>query len=692
MGAGAAPCDERQACKEEADALVDAQALASRAPRRLNRGPRSPQHASLAAVRRVPAWGLLAALVAVSTIARALAGLRVPTPWIAADEMIYAELGRSLWETGHLSILGADTAFYSLLYPALIGLPLALFDTALGYDLARVLGALAMSLAAVPVFAWGRTMMSERWALAAAALTLCIPGLAYSGLLMSETAFYPLVALTAWLAARALAEPTRQSQTLLVAVVVLAILTRLQGVVLVPAFMLAVAIYAAAGRTTTPFVRLWPSLVVLAAVGVGVVAIGFGAYEPAGTTEYSLGDALRFGVYHAADLLLLVGVVPACAVAALALARPDSPEVRAYLAVTLAFAAGIVGEVGLFASRYVGRLAERDLLGLAPLFFLGLCLWLDRGAPRKRASSYIVAFAAAALVLTLPLGRLVHESALPDAFTLIPVWQLGSYDVVIWTFTAAAVLAFALLPPRLLVAIPVALALLFAGMSISVSQYVAMKASVLERSFFGQSDPDWIDAAADGDVAYFYDGEPSWNAVWSYVFWNRKVQRVYVLADAEKVPGPLPQRRVDPFPLGVLDEDSPKWIVGGTPVFTFPGESVATVAQVGLGQTGLALWRSGRPLRLQSVRAGVHANGDIYDVATMVVYGCRGGTFELTLIAKGAPVTVRLDNGASIQEHAIPAEGILRPSVPAAGPGGVCTLEVTPRSIIGSTRFEYVPG
>jgi hypothetical protein len=88
----------------------------------------------------------------------------------------------------------------------------------------------------------------------------------------------------------------------------------------------------------------------------------------------------------------------------------------------------------------------------------------------------------------------------------------------------------------------------------------------------------------------------------------------------------------------------------------------------------------------------VHANGDIYDVATMVVYGCRGGTFELTLIAKGAPVTVRLDNGESIQEHASPAEGILRPSVPARGPGGVCTLEVTPSSIIGSTRFEYVPG
>jgi hypothetical protein len=645
----------------------------------------------LAVVRRVPAWGVLSALVAASTIVRSFAGLRVPTPWIAADEMIYAELGRSLWETGHLGILGQDAPFYSLFHPALIGLPLTLFDTA-GYDVARVLQAFVMSLAAVPVFAWGRRLMSERWALVAAALTLCIPGLAYSGLLMSETVFYPLVALAAWLAARALTEPTLRWQALLVAVVVLAVLTRLQGVVLVPAFVLAVAIYAAAGRTMTPFARLWPSLTALAMIGVGVVAIGFGAYEPAGSAEYAVGDALRFGLYHAADLLLLVGVVPTCAVAALALARPDSPEVRAYLAVTLAFAVGFVGEVGLFASRYVGRLAERDLLGVAPLFFLGLCLWLDRGAPRKRVSSYVVAFVAAAVVLALPLGRLVHEAALPDAFTLIPVWQIGSFDAVVWSFAAIAVLAFALLPQRLLIGIPVVLALLFVAMSVSVSKYIAKEASVLETAFFGESDPDWVDATAQGDVAYFYDGEPHWNAAWSHVFWNRKIRKVYVLATAQRVPGPMPQQRVEPFPDGELAADSPGWVVGGTPTFTFAGDPVTTVTQVGLVQNGLTLWRSESPLRLQTVRTGVQGSGDIYGPASMTAYGCRGGTFELTLIAKGSPVTVRLDNGQSAQERALAPEEIWRASVPAVGPEGPCTLAIAPSGIVGSTRFEYVPG
>ena len=244
----------------------------------------------------------------------------------------------------------------------------------------------------------------------------------------------------------------------------------------------------------------------------------------------------------------------------------------------------------------------------------------------------------------------------------------------------------------MLVAIPVALALLFVVMSISVSQYVAKEASLLETAFFGESDPEWVDAAAQGDVAYFYDGEPYWNAVWSHVFWNRKIRKVYVLAKAQRVPGPMPQQRVEPFPLGELAPDSPAWVVGATPTFTFPGEPVATITQVGLGQNGLTLWRSESPLRLQTARVGVQGSGDIYGPASMTAYGCRGGTFELTLIAKGSPVTVRLDNGQSSQERALAPEEIWRASVPAVGPEGVCTLAIAPSGIVGSTRFEYVPG
>ena len=643
-------------------------------------------------MRRIPPAAALAALVALSTIVRAWAGLRVPTPWIAADEMIYAEVGRSLWETGHLDILGQSAPFYSLVHPALIGLPLALFDTATGYDVARVLQALVMSLTAVPVFLWGRRLMSEGWALGAAALTLTIPGFAYAGLLMSETVFVPAMTLAAWATASALERPTARNQALLVGAIVLAVLTRLQALVLVPSFLLALVLYALLERSFEPVRRLAYAIGGLLGLGlVWMLTGGFGAYEPAGRSSYDLGRALKFIVYHAADAALVVGIVPACAVVMLALKPPSEQAPRAYLAVTFALGAGLIAEVGLFASRYVGRLAERDLLALAPLLFIGLCLWLARGAPRTRVAATVVALAVAGLVLTLPLGKLVHKAALPDAFSLVPVWQLGSYEAVVWGFTGLAVLAFALLPARLLVVVPVALGLVFVGSSIAVSRYAANEASNLKTAFFGTQDPQWVDNAGAGDSAYFYDGEPHWNAVWEYVFWNRDIRRVYVLSGSKKVPGPMPQQFVDPFPVGELASDAPPNVIGST-AFTFTGRPIASVEQFGLVHRGLVLWETEPPLRLSTVTIGVQGSGDIYSNASITKYGCIGGRFEATFVAKGAPVTVRLDTGASQVEKTLQPEEIWRPSVPASTETSTCQMSIVPSGVVGSTRLEYVPG
>jgi len=171
-------------------------------------------------------WGILATLVATSTVARAWAGLRVPTPWIAPDEMIYGLLGRGLYHAGHLAILTGPTPFYSAVVPAVVGLPLSIGNLERGYAVLKVLQALLMSLAAVPVYVWGRSLMAPRWALIAAALTLALPGLAYSGLVMSEVAFYPVVICAVWAGARALESPTRGRQAVLVLASILAMATQ----------------------------------------------------------------------------------------------------------------------------------------------------------------------------------------------------------------------------------------------------------------------------------------------------------------------------------------------------------------------------------------------------------------------------------------------------------------------------------
>ncbi|TML63175.1 MAG: hypothetical protein E6G22_06815, partial [Actinobacteria bacterium] len=104
----------------------------------------------------------------------------MPSPWFTPDEMVYGELGRSLYATGHLDILGHATPFFSLVYPALVGPFLNLGDVELGYTLLKGAQALVMSLTAVPVFLWARSLVRPRFALVAALLMLAVPGLAFA--------------------------------------------------------------------------------------------------------------------------------------------------------------------------------------------------------------------------------------------------------------------------------------------------------------------------------------------------------------------------------------------------------------------------------------------------------------------------------------------------------------------------------
>ena len=208
-------------------------------------------------------WLALGALVLVSTAFRAWAAVSVPVPWITPDEMVYGLLGRSLYLHGSLEILGGQTPFYSLLVPALVGFPLSVFGLATGLDVLQGLQALVMSLAAVPVYLWGRSLVSRGWALVAAALTVAVPGLTYAGLMMSEVLFYPLLVLAAWALAEAIARPTRLTQGLLVVAVLAVCATRVQAIVLLPVALTAAVVDGWLARSWASLRRLWPAAAVL---------------------------------------------------------------------------------------------------------------------------------------------------------------------------------------------------------------------------------------------------------------------------------------------------------------------------------------------------------------------------------------------------------------------------------------------
>ncbi|HWN21176.1 MAG TPA: hypothetical protein VNP93_04340, partial [Gaiellaceae bacterium] len=187
---------------------------------------------------------IVAVLVIVSAAIRFAAARPFEPGWIAPDEAIYSLLGRSLWETGSATLLGSG-GYNALLYPALAGLPLALADLGVGVTIVQALQALAMSATAAAVYLWGRRPLGEVWALVAAVLVVAIPGLSYTGLLMTQPLLYLLTTLTLWALAATLERPTLRRQAVVLGGLALTALAHVQSLALVPTVFLAVGLQCA---------------------------------------------------------------------------------------------------------------------------------------------------------------------------------------------------------------------------------------------------------------------------------------------------------------------------------------------------------------------------------------------------------------------------------------------------------------
>jgi Dolichyl-phosphate-mannose-protein mannosyltransferase len=652
--------------------------------------------------------GVVVAIVLVSAGLRAWAAWEVPVPWFAGDEVIYAQLGQALWHHGELRILGAPTAFFSLVYPALAGLPLSLWDVDTGYRILRVIQPLVMSLAAVPAYLWARSLGVGRWALAAAALTVAIPALGYSAFVMTEVAFYPVAALAAWALAAAVERPTLGRQTLLLGAVALATLTRLQAIVLVPAFVTAVVLDAALARRPRRVLLHWRVLVGFAVLGLawiiwraasgGAFSGLLGGYGQVAQTGYDAGAVGRFVIYHVGASLLLVGVAPACAVASLlvdaARGRESDDGVRAFLAVASSLALWLVLQVGVFASENGGRLEERYLIVLAPVFFVGLAVWLARDGPRPVFRTAWIALLAVGFVALLPLRTLIAPDALGDSFTNLALWRElapNEYSTAVTVAACAMVALWALLPRRLLVALPLALLAAFTFASVSSSREAILQARLQQARLLGLA-PGWIDRAADGPVTFLYDGDPYWTAVWENLFFNHRLTRVIDLPAAH-VPGPLPQRVVG----SVADGRMPglKRYVVSWDSFAFDGQEIARAPLQDVTHGALVLWRLRTP-RLLTRTVGVTPNGEVPagGSASLTVYGCRPGESRITMIAKELEVVTLTLNRGDVETISLRPGQVSSGTVPApAGVDGrgVCEFGLRTTGLVGVTQWTYSP-
>ena len=660
----------------------------------------------------------LAALIVVSVIVRVLLAGRISTPWIMVDELLYSELAKSVAERGEFLIRELPYGQLSILYPVLIA-PAWLADSmSTTYDLAKVINAVLMSLAAVPVYLWARRLVSPVFSLVAAGLVLLLPAYVYTGTLMTENAFFPAFVLASYAFALALERPTLLTQGVALVAAMVASAVRVQGVVLFAILIAAVVVKVLLDRRATatqlrtlvrPHLPLLAALFVLAGAYVAWklvqgadLASGLGAYSGVGSVEYSEAEAARWVVRHWAELGLAVGVAPLAALIVLAglsvRTGLPGPAERAFVAVAVSAVTLLVLEVGVFASRFALRIEERNMIHVAPVLILALVLWIARGLPRPPVLAAFAALGSAALLLAIPLGAVLNPSILSDTFALIPLLRVdqslpGGVDNVRIAMVAggfAAAAAFLLLPRRVgRVGLPVALAAYFLVATNSVSGALADYSRNLRTLV--PPEASWVDerVGADADVPYLFGGtiDPFREAValWQLEFWNRSVGGVYSLGVAN--PAGIPQLDASLDRATRHDRLGPARARAGAVrarsrrCSTWPAARSPTTPNACSTQVD-------DPLRVESTIAGVYADGWMGADATYDRYDGPPGTLVVSLSRKNwdetdKPGSVRIEVGPlEVGDDGLPSSRprdraphlddplTLEPHVPAADPEG----------------------
>jgi hypothetical protein len=533
------------------------------------------------------------------------------------------------------------------------------------------------------------------WALAAAALTLVLPGLTYAGTLTPDVLLVPLATLAAWQTVRALEQPTPLNQALLGSAILACLLTLSEASVLA----LAVLAGAVARGRVRVFVPLWMGFAVVAvawlALGGRAPMQSLGGYS--GSAGYTPLRILEQVAEHAGLLVLVAGIVPLCAVVLLALTRPADPAVRSSLAVVLTLVVAAVLEVGLFAAGHAGRPVERGLLFVLPSLFVGFAAWLGTGAPRPRRRTLAVAMAAFAGLIALPIGALASSDALTDNPSLVPLIHADSPHAYGLTALAAGIACVLLvcLPRRFVWVLPVVLGIVFVAVSVSASREFANQSRIAARTLVGAA-PDGIDRTTSESVAYLYDGGTAWKLPWLEALWNKRLGAVLDLTPT-RVPGPLPQGQ-----LRLLGDDGALRLVDGSvpsaPVLVAPagmrlvGRELARKPGVG-GVPGLVLWQVLGEPRVAAWTQGVLPNGDVGPggTATLDVYDCGRGTFSLVAVGRDDTTLTLASNGTTVATFDLWPRGVWKQTIPTPPGSTRCTFSLSSSSLVHLRRFTWTP-
>jgi hypothetical protein len=623
-------------------------------------------------------------------------------PWIMIDEIVYSELAKSFAATGHFAVREVPTTGYGYIYPILISPAYRIANSVPDvYAVVHVFNAFLVSLAAVPAYLLARRVVSPNRSLVVAALTVAVPSTFYAGTFMTENAFYPIFLLAALALVAAVERPSPVNVAAALGAIALAYLTRAQAIALFPALLTAPllrAVWARRARMLLEYRWLYGTVatlglvVVLAQVvrGRGLSAL-LGAYAVTTEHHYAPLTVAKWLLWHLGEIDLYVGVAPVFALVVLVCAaRRLAAREQAMLATILSLGCWLSLEVAAFATLpSVQRIEERNLFYLAPLLFVALALWMERGLPRPRWAAAGGAIVAVGLVACVPYDRFIGVSATSDTLGLLPLWSLKNWlsiplPDVRWAVAAvgAVIVAIALrVPPRMAVALPALIAVLYVLAAQPIDKRT-QRASI-GALFQGVTRPhrDWVRDVVRTDepnaVAFLWSGATDSLTVFENEFFNRAVGDIYTLD--KRVPGGLKEtpihldRRTGDYLISNGKPAHVRYLLSDTPAVA--GRRIAADAK-----KGLLLLRVDGTLRSPYVVNGLYADGWTGRNAELRRFHCRGGQLHVelgsdpNLFRRDQIVTVR-EQGLVVLRLSVAPSGTTNIVVPLRpGPPGQCRV------------------
>jgi hypothetical protein len=579
---------------------------------------------------------LLGLIVAVSVAGRLLAVWVRSAPLLLPDEYLYAELSRSISETGRPLVRGVSGQFPALLEPIVLAPTWLAGDVATSYRLGQVIAALAMSLAAVPAFLIARKIgVGSRLGLLAALFTVAVPDMLYAESLLTEAFAYPLF-LTAILAGMvAIERPSRRTQALFLLSAGALVFTRTQFVFLPLAFLVAAAVtglreggFRAALREQT-----LPIVAFVVPAGLAAALLGdrlLGVYAPVFSLRVGLGDLVSALVNESTVFVYAAGwvIVPAALVGfALALARPRSRPELAFAALAVSAAPPLLVEAAVYGPPT--RIHERYTFYLAPLVAAAFALCASRGWPGRTVHG-LLSLGLVALAFAVPLtGFAVGDGKDNSPFLGAALWVLeetgspagGSFLIAIVAAVASGFAALAAFRPRVATVVSAALALAVCGASSAVAARHDAEMSARLRAGLG-ANPSWVDDMQLGSVSLVWTlGSIRTEAV-EDLFWNRSIDHVLLAPGA-----PL----LDPFPstrLRIADDGT--LLAAGKPLGgpLLVSESVELIrfanARLLSARKPYKLWQTDGPARVRLVMVGRWHDGWLASGGEIGVWPDRG--------------------------------------------------------------------